>query len=345
MLEEDEPLLRRLAKECKDAKEHDRYLALHAVSVGKEVSLVAEIFCVDESSVYVWIKRWKEEKDLSDKSKSGRPPAFTKGEKQDLKRLIDENNPQAHGINASFWDCTELRKFFLKNGKMVSEDTIERCLLDMGAHYVKAQIEYKEADIEKQRAFAFQFLKDTENLGDDIALLFEDEMSTSTNPRKGYGWTFDERLVIKAEQSHKERLNTFGATNPIDGKRVQVTTKIAKAPGLVKLLEKIDRFYSDKREIWIYLDNLPVHKSGLVKRFLDTHPRIKLRFMPPYSPDLNPQEQVWGYDRRKFLNNQVFTNARELRMRLSWFVRRLEPDVVRSVASLIPIEALLSFQV
>ena len=74
MLEEDRPLLQKLAKECKDAKEYWRYLALHAVSEGHEVSLVAKIFCVDESSVYGWIKKWKDEGTISDKPRSKRPP-------------------------------------------------------------------------------------------------------------------------------------------------------------------------------------------------------------------------------------------------------------------------------
>jgi len=345
MLEEDEPLLRKLAKECKEAKEHDRYLALHAVSVGKEVSLVAEIFCVDEDSIYGWIKRWNEEKNLSDKPKSGRPPVFTEEEKKELKRLVEENDPKAHGINASFWDCAELRKYLLENGKHVSEDTIERTLLDMGAHYIKAQFEYKEADLEKRRVFALQFFKDVKKITDDIALLFEDEMSICTSPHKGYGWTFNERLIIKTTQSHKERLNTFGATNPIDGTQIQLSTKIAKAPAMIRFLEKVDRTYPDKKEIWIYLDNGPVHRSKLVKEWMIMHPRIKIKWLPPYSPDINPQELVWGYDRKKFLNNNEFVNGRQLAMKLSWFVRKLEPTLVRSVCSLIPIESLLSFQV
>ena len=57
MLEEDRPLLHKLAEECKDAKEHDRCLALRAASEGYEVSLVAKIFCVDGSSVCGWMKR------------------------------------------------------------------------------------------------------------------------------------------------------------------------------------------------------------------------------------------------------------------------------------------------
>ena len=344
-MEEDEPLLRRHAKECKDVREQNRYLALHAVSAGKEVSLVAEIFCVDEDSIYGWIRRWKEEKNLSNKPKSGRPPAFDEREKKDLKKLVDENDPQLHRINASFWDCAELHKYYLSRGKNISEDAIRRTLIEMGAHYVKAQFEYKEADLDKQRNFALMFFNDVKRLTDGIALLFEDEMSTCTTPHKGYGWTFQDRLVIQTPQSHKERLNTFGATNPIDGKSIQMSSHIAKASALIMFLEKIIKVYAEKDEIWIYLDNCAVHKSKLVKEWLKAHPKVRIRWMPSYSPSLNPQEAMWGYGRKKFLNNCVFDNARQLRMRFSWFIRRLEPSVVRSVASLIPIEALLSFQV
>ena len=76
MLEEDEPLLRKHAKECKEAREQNRYLAVHAVSEGLGVPLAAKVFCVDEDSIYGWIKKWKEERTLADKPKDGRPPAF-----------------------------------------------------------------------------------------------------------------------------------------------------------------------------------------------------------------------------------------------------------------------------
>jgi hypothetical protein len=76
------------------------------------------------------------------------------------------------------------------------------------AHYVKAQIEYREADLKKQREFAIQFLKDFQGIADDIALLFQEETSAGISPHKGYGWTFNQRLIVKAKQSHKERLTS-----------------------------------------------------------------------------------------------------------------------------------------
>ena len=212
-------------------------------------------------------------------------------------------------------------------GKSVSEDAIRNALLEMGARYVKVQIEYREADIEKQMGFAIQFLKDFKEIADDIVLLFQDEMSAGTSPHKGYGCTFNQRPIVKARQSHKERLNVFGATNPLSGRRIQLITKVAKAQAMVKSLKKVADAYQNKLEIWIYLDNGPVHKSELVKPWLSLHPKVELRWMPPYSPDLDPQELVWCHDLRKFMNNHEFEDGKRLAMELSWSMRRLKPGM------------------
>lgn len=343
-LQNDSEQLKKLLEE-QQITEKDRIRALYAISIGHSVEEVAKMFLVDEQTIYNWINKWREEGNVINEPKSGRPPAFTDKEKRELKRLVDENDPKSQGINASFWDCTELRKYFLKNGKDVSEDTIERYLLDMGAHYVKAQLEYKEADEQKQREFALQFLKDIKKMTKATVLLFEDEMSANTSPHKGYGWTFKDRLVIKASQSDKKRINCFGAVNPIDGKEIEMSSKIAKAPAFVKFLEKINDTYQDAEEIWVYLDNSKVHKSKLAKDLLKRNKRIKLKPLPPYSPEMNPQEYMWRYARHKELNNHPFKGVRQLSMTLNWFFRKLEPEIVKSVCSLIPIERLLSFQV
>ncbi len=345
-LQNDSEQLKKLLEEPKEeeTRNRERLRALYAISIGHSIPEVAKIFCVDEQTIYNWIEKWREDRDVSDKPKSGRPPAFTEEEKKELKKLIDENEPKEHGINASFWDCAELRRYYLKSGKDISEDAIERTLLSMGAHYVKAQIEYKEADFRKQRKFALQFLRDLKKKTEATILLFEDEMSANTAPHKGYGWTFNENLIVKVAQSKKKRTNCFGAVNPVDGKEILMTSKVAKASAFVKFLDKINEIYKDAEEIWLYLDNSQVHKAEVVKNFLKENRRIKLKPLPPYSPDINPQENMWRYSRYKVLNNRSFNGLHQLSMTLNWFVKRLEPKVVRSVCSMVPIETLLSFQ-
>ena len=48
--------------------------------------------------------------------------------------------------------------------------------------------------------------------------------------------------------------------------------------------------------ITLIVDGHPVHKRKKVQEFIkNTNGRIKIYFLPPYSPELNPDEQVWGH--------------------------------------------------
>lgn len=343
MLEEDSENLRNLYKKCKDAKEKIRYLALYNVSRGKEVTEIAEMLDVDRSMIYDWVEKWNNEKNLHDKPKSGRPPQLSEKDKTEIKDLIDENNPKIHGINARLWSCRNLRLYFIQRHHRDIPIERFRCVLkDMGAHYIKATFVYREGDEEKKREFAKE-LKEilVKKFGADTALLFLDEMSVCTSPHKGYGWTFNQRLVINVSESKKERANCFGAVDPLDGNIVQMVSKNAKVFAFIKFLFLILRKFGDKT-IFIMLDNCMVHHARKVQEFLKAHPNIRLVFLPPYSPDINPQELMWNYKRAEFLNNHPFNTFHQLATSLSWFVKKLDAATVRSVCSLIPIEMYLS---
>lgn len=338
MFEGDEQLLRELVKSCKDSKEQNRYLALHAICKGYSVPSVSEIFCVDESTIRTWIKKWKKHKNLQDDQKSGRPPILPEKEKEKIKHLLEENNPKKHGINASFWDTKELQMYFKKQNITISRETLRKCLKQLGARYVKAVIKFPEADIEKQKEFAKKFFENNKS-GSSI-ILFQDEMSAWCSARKGYGWTLEKRLEVKAPQRNRQRLNCFGAVCPDNGEIIHMTSKESKTPAFISFLNKIAKKYHNKNVI-LYLDNLPVHKARKVNEFISKHPHIKLEFMPPYSPDLNPQEQWWNYERKKLLNNRNFSSTHQLATSMSWFTKQTSPEQIMSICSIEPIERLM----
>jgi transposase len=60
--------------------------------------------------------------------------------------------------------------------------------------------------------------------------------------------------------------------------------------GLV--LAEIKRLYNQT----LFIDGHPVHKSKMVKRFVEsTKGNLMLFILPEYSPDLNPDESVWSH--------------------------------------------------
>ena len=341
MLEGDSNILGDLYKTCKDAKEKIRYAALYAVSRGNDVKTVANIVAVEESTVYDWINKWILDRNVSDKPRSGRPSKITKDDEKEIHRLLDENDPKKYGINASSYTTRELQFYFAKYmGKFIDEETFRVHLIETGAHYVKAQLRYKEGDQKKQIEFAQNFLFLLKN-GFFTKILFVDEMSVSTSARNGYGWTYDQRLVVDAPQSSIEKANYFGAVKVSEGTIIETVRKSAKTPSFLHLLDKIEQHYPDDKML-IIMDNSKVHHSWRVGRFFSKRDNMKPLFMPPYSPDLNPEEYVHNILRTKLLNNRNFKSIKQIGFAISRFAKSMTPETIRSIAPLIPIEALLS---
>lgn len=70
---------------------------------------------------------------------------------------------------------------------------------------------------------------------------------------------------------------------------------------------------------YMIMDNAAWHKKAkrLIKEnangeYSDIKDQIVFVYLPPYSPDLNPIEQVWRITRREAKHNRFFANSREL---------------------------------
>jgi transposase len=47
--------------------------------------------------------------------------------------------------------------------------------------------------------------------------------------------------------------------------------------------------------VFLIVDGHPAHKAKVVTRFIESvRDRFRLFFLPPYSPELNPDERVWN---------------------------------------------------
>lgn len=71
-----------------------------------------------------------------------------------------------------------------------------------------------------------------------------------------------------------------------------------------------------RKNLLMVWDNAPSHHSKVVKSYLSEqdgeNPAIWLENIPPYSPELNPIEQLWGYVKKK-LANRFFKTTKELK--------------------------------
>ncbi len=78
--------------------------------------------------------------------------------------------------------------------------------------------------------------------------------------------------------------------------------------------------------IW---DRSQAHRSKLVQTFLQTHPDIQVEYLPPYAPELNPEEYCHGNVKRQ-MKNGIYASKVEIRRLIDRGFSRLRkrPDIL-----------------
>lgn len=70
------------------------------------------------------------------------------------------------------------------------------------------------------------------------------------------------------------------------------------------------------KKIALILDNASQHTCNKVKTFLGKFPRIKLYFLPPYSPEYNPIERFWGWLKKHIYGSKSYECMEEVIARI-----------------------------
>lgn len=95
----------------------------------------------------------------------------------------------------------------------------------------------------------------------------------------------------------------FGAVCPARGVGAALVLPYANAEAMNLHLAEISRHVTQGAHAVITMDGAGWHKEGGRLKVPDN---ISLLLLPPYSPELNPQENIWQYLRQNYLANRVF---------------------------------------
>jgi transposase len=93
-----------------------------------------------------------------------------------------------------------------------------------------------------------------------------------------------------------------------------------------------DLFRHLKGKVILIWDRLPAHRSKIVQEFLRKYPRVKREYLPPYAPELNPTEYVWGNLKSHEIPNLCADNIGELAYHVRRGLRRIRrrPSIIAS---------------
>ncbi len=117
-----------------------------------------------------------------------------------------------------------------------------------------------------------------------------------------------------------KKLSIFGALIGRKELFCEFYTSLNSATYLAFLDHFIKTLDKTKKYVFI-LDNAPYHKSPIIIEYLKSlNKHIKVEFLPPYSPELNPTETCWKILRHEVTNSTYFPSLNKMQEQIENFL-------------------------
>ncbi len=291
---------------------------------GYAIKEIADIFQVNRDTVTSWIDRWEKSgiDGLADMPRSGRPPILTEEERQTVFELIKEYPLSIRRVISKLFEIT---------GKSVSSRTIRR--LVRAAESVWKRVRKSLRSKRNQGAFdkaetEIQELRERCDNG-DICLVYFDESGFTLEPSVPYAWQpIGENIELPSSKSI--RINVLGFLS-VD---MEFQSYIFKCSVNTDVVEACFDHFSEMitRKTVVIVDNAPTHTSI---QFIDKlsewgEKGLSVKYLPPYSPELNKIEILWRFIKYYWLPLSAYNSIQNLEDELEKVLKGIGTEYVIS---------------
>jgi len=160
--------------------------------------------------------------------------------------------------------------------------------------------------------------------------MFQDEARFGRISRGRYCWTRrPTRPMVKAMITHQNTY-AYGAVSPLDGRFISLMLPHVNTECMQLFLDEVSQRCPSENVVMV-VDGAGWHKANA----LVMPDNIRFHLLPPYSPELDPQEHLWEELREKYFHNRAFDSLDALEERLVEGLAHLEqhPERVRSITA------------
>ncbi len=154
-------------------------------------------------------------------------------------------------------------------------------------------------------------------------IFFANEASVRSDHHSGTTWAPIGKTPVLDTTGARFKLNLLSAISPRGELRFMTTEKKLSAALFIEFLQRL--LHNQRLPIFLIVDGHPVHRSGAVKRFVSaTEGRLRLFQLPPYAPELNPDELVWNHVKTHKVGKLAIDGPSQFKSRIIGFLRALQ---------------------
>jgi transposase len=294
-----------------------RLRTVKQVEEGESPEKLAKALKLHRSTIYKWIALSVSggEKALLAKPIPGRPSALEEKHLKWLAKTLLDKTPHQFKLPFALWTRSQIIHVLkLQFGIKVGKSIISRTLKKLGYTFQKPTIRFKQQDPVIVHKWLAEDYKKIQQEAREVSadIYFGDEAGVSSTYSLGKTVGKKGKTPVVQRTQKRFRLNMLSAVTAQGKCRFMVTDKTVNAEVFIEFLSRLMK--GVKNPIFLILDNHPLHKSKVVQDYVTKqHGKLKLFFLPAYSPELNPDELVWNDVKNHGLSRHLAHDLKSLR--------------------------------
>lgn len=315
--------LERRARQTKNKHEHTRLCVILARSEGMSHEMIAQAHRISVQSVYRYLEEYEAEEKTQHDQRGGSQSKLSEKQAKELsehlqkatylyaKQICDYVRAR-YGIDYSVSGIT----FWLKTQGFIYKEPIK----------VPGKL-----DPAKQEAFikVYEALKNS--LKEDEALFFMDAVHPEFQSKAVCGWIKRGEIKTLPTTSAQYRMHFIGALALQGMNLIAQEYKTVDAESTVSFFKALEAS-SEARMIHVICDNGRSNKNKKIEEYLKSS-RIKIHYLPPYSPNLNPIERLWKVLREKKTYNKCYEKFADFKKEIRGFFFEEIPKIKKELTS------------
>jgi transposase len=287
---------------------------------GCSAAQIASLLGCDPCTVRRWIHRYHQHgvSGLCDRPRTGRPRLGSPRLGQRILRLLDQ--PRA-------WTIPRLWRRLGRPA--ISQRTLRRRVGEVARWRRPRLVAKGDPNRDQILADLHQQLGD---LPEGAVVLAEDETHINLLPWVRATWIpRGQRQQVMTPGTNRRR-TIFGAIDLATGRFCYQVCRKAVSASFTAFLEQLLAAYPAAPVVAVVCDNVIIHHSKIVGRWLAAHPRVVMLHGARYSPHDNPVERIWGALKAWLANSPTLTIQGRVRQVHAFFHQRSPTDMLTTAA-------------
>lgn len=316
--------------------EEIRIRAVQRVEEGESPETVIRILGFSRSCIYDWLAKYREggTEALRARSIPGRPPKLKGEQLRWIYTTVVGKNPLQLKFEFALWTCAMVRQLIREKFSVrLSEVSVGRLLRRLGLSPQRPLRRAYQQDpvlVEQWRQVEYPKIRKLARKA-GASIFFADESAVRSDYHAGTTWAPVGQTPVVRTTGARYKVNMVSAVSPKGALRFMVVEGAMNGEKFRDFLKRL--MHGASKPVFLIVDGHPSHRSRKVKEFVgSTQGMLRLFFLPPYTPEANPDELVWNNLKNQGIGRRALSGGvQELKRLVVSHLRMLQktPRLIR----------------